>query len=58
MPYIKKALDKYLPVEYSFIVYRAITMTLHLSSEYHPAEKEKKIRKAFVKQDTCVYLGR
>src|SRR3972149_93508 len=50
----KKALDKYLPIEYSSVVYTGNhNDPLHLKEYHLTAEKEKEIRKTFVKQDTC-----
>src|SRR3990167_8330551 len=50
----KKALDKYLPTEYSSVVYTGNhNDPLHLKEYHLTAEKEKEIRKTFVKQDTC-----
>ncbi len=50
----KKALDAYLPDEYSSVVYTGNhNDPVHLKEYHLTAEKEKGIRKTFVKQDTC-----
>ncbi|TVM03911.1 MAG: restriction endonuclease subunit R [Candidatus Brocadia sp. WS118] len=50
----KKALDTYLPTEYSSVVYTGNHNDPAHLKEYHlTAEKEKGVRKTFVKQDTC-----
>ncbi|MBP7055680.1 MAG: HsdR family type I site-specific deoxyribonuclease [Candidatus Omnitrophica bacterium] len=49
----KKALDKYLPPEYSAVVYTSgHNDPPHLKEFYLSEDDEKKLRKAFVKQDT------
>jgi type I restriction enzyme R subunit len=48
----KKALVKYLPLDYSTVVYTAAHNDSSLLAEYHLTEdEEKKVRKAFVKKD-------
>ncbi len=50
----KKALDTYLPTEFSSVVYTGNHNDPPHLKEYHlTTEKEKGIRKTFVKQDTC-----
>lgn len=50
----KKALDKYLPSEYSAVVYTGShNDPPHLKKFHLTDEKEKKIRKTFIKQDAC-----
>lgn len=50
----KKALDKYLPTEYSAVVYTGNhNDPVHLKEFHLSEDKEKEIRKIFVKQDTC-----
>lgn len=49
----KKSLDKYLPPEYSAVVYTGNHNDPQLLKEFHLSEeREKEIRKVFVKQDT------
>lgn len=50
----KKALDKYLPKEYSAVVYTGnYNDPAHLKEFHLTDDKEKEIRKVFVKQDTA-----
>ena len=51
--FYKKALDKYLPSDYSAVVYTGNhNDPLHLKEFHLSEDKEKEIRKVFVKQDT------
>ncbi|HUW19511.1 MAG TPA: HsdR family type I site-specific deoxyribonuclease [Sedimentisphaerales bacterium] len=51
--FYKKALDKYLPPEYSAVVYTGnYNDPQHLKAFHLTEKKEKEIRKAFVKQET------